>query len=142
MAYLRQLAGGGLSHMPQPSPRLGDYGWSVRFGPSPPGHEPVTFLAMGPRRTINFTVGGRPGSRTLTTTEVNEIIRGNTDTDIKYLRAWRPGRYVWDLFAPSEQKHHSLRATYGQPQPAALAEIIADLRAQHGDILARPTDPW
>lgn len=136
--------------------RLGQLGWDTRFLPFAwtEGHEILTRNAFRPVDArgvsrISFAIGTMPASRDLTPAEQNEIIEGNRDTDIQYARFARAvapligpipafAPVAASTFGPAEQKHHALRHDYNQPQPAAVADIIADLQAQHRGILAEP----
>lgn len=139
------------------SPYLGNFGWDTQFLPFAlrEGHEAITRDAIPSDRTIRFTVGGAPRSRTLSVDDIRMIIRGNQDTDIQYLRrarslaipaiispAIRPVvianvmRYAIASFSPDEQKHHALRRTYGQSQAEARRDVVSDLLSQHAGILA------
>jgi hypothetical protein len=124
----------------EPEP-IGDQGlgWSVKYLTSPAGHELITTRAIGPASTIDFAVGGVPKVRTLTAGEIRKIVEGNTKTDL----GWRnTGVGVAFAFHPSEQKRHALRATYGQSQPAALVDIVNELRRQHAVLsTASPAAP-
>jgi hypothetical protein len=123
-------ARGGSSHLGA-NAQLGDFGWSVKTPISAEGHEVLTRMAVGPSRTIAFQVTGIPKSRVLTSAELDEIIAGNVSVDLGF-------KYTGVVFSlnKDEQKRHSLRREYGQPLPAALADVIGSLRAQHAGILA------
>lgn len=133
MAYVRRLADGTLRELPFGSVPLGDFGWSVRTPVSPEGHEQITRGAIGPARSIAFTVGGRPVSVTLTAAEFDAVIAGNRSVDL----GWH-GTGTAFAFKEAEQRRHSLRRNYNQPIRNALADIVSSLRAQHGGILAEP----
>lgn len=131
----RRRFSGRLHGYPFGNAYFGNYGWSVRTPLSDPGHEVITLNAMGPSRTISFTVGGRPMSRVLAPNEVDAIIAGNRSVDL----GWMGTGVVFSL-AEKEQRRHSLRKNFGQPIPDALADIVNSLRAQHAGILAE-TNP-
>ncbi len=109
---------------------LGDFGWHVKTPVSKEGHEVLTRRAVGPTRTIRFTVGGRPMTRVLSASELATIIDANRKTDLGFA-------YTGTLTSllPAEQAKHALRRTYGQSVRGALADIIAELRRQHAGIL-------
>jgi len=134
MAYLRERPDGTRTIMPLGITRLGDLSWSVKTPLSPAGHEAITRAAIG-GGTITFPVGGKPTTRVLTPAEQATIIAGNRSVDL----GWA-GTGVLFAFNKGEQKRHALRREYGQPLAAALADIIASLRAQHSAILTEP-DP-
>ncbi len=136
MAYLRRLEDASLTQFSPGSALLGDLGWKVQTPLSPPAHEEITRRALGPSNTVTFTVAGRSFTWTLNSAEAAAIIRGNTDIDIKYLRAGQPGIFAVTSFLPSEQRHHALRATAGQSTSDALRDIVRDLREQHAAILS------
>jgi hypothetical protein len=114
-----------------PGSRLGEYGWAVKTPLSSEGHEVLTRSAIGASRTIPFSVAGKPLSRVLTAAEEAEIVAGNRSVDL----GWA-GTGVVFAFSQDEQKRHSLRRNFGQPLPAALADVIGSLRSQHAAILA------
>ena len=114
-----------------PGPRLGEYGWAVKTPLSSEGHEVLTRSAIGASRTIPFSVAGKPLTRVLTAAEEAEIVAGNRSVDL----GWA-GTGVLFAFSEDEQKRHSLRRNFGQPLPAALADVINSLRSQHAAILA------
>jgi hypothetical protein len=112
-------------------PGLGQYGWAVKTPISAEGHEVLTRSAIGASRTIPFTVAGKPLTRVLTASEEAEIVAGNRSVDL----GWA-GTGILFAFNEDEQKRHSLRRNFGQPLPAALADVIGSLRSQHAAILA------
>lgn len=112
---------------------LGDYGWSVKIPGTVEGHEAITRNAIGPLREIQFAVAGRPMKSTLSPTDVAAIIAGNRSVDLGWM-----GTGVLFSLNKDEQKRHSLRRDFSQAMPAALADVIASLRAQHAGILAEP----
>jgi len=112
---------------------LGDYGWSVKTPASAEGHEVITRNAIGPSREIQFTVAGRPMKNTLSPADVDAILAGNRSVDLGWM-----GTGVLFSLNKEEQRRHSLRRELNQPIPAALADIISSLRAQHLGILAEP----
>ncbi|MBI4491095.1 MAG: hypothetical protein HY694_18590 [Deltaproteobacteria bacterium] len=156
MAYVRTIANGTNLPLAATSPHLGHLGWDTQFLPFAirEGHEVITRDAIPPDRTIRFTVGGAPRSRTLSADDIRIIIRGNQDADIQYLRRARSlvipaiisraaraavmanaTRYAIASFSPGEQKHHALRRTHGQSQADARGDVVSDLRSQHAGIL-------
>src|SRR5437660_4564829 len=137
MTYLRELEDNeDLLPLGTPGQYFGGLGWTVRFLGAPAGHEQITRAALGPGSSVTFSVSGKPVTVRLSPGDVAEIIRGNTDTDIKYFRrgAIIPG--VVSTFRPADQRQHALRATYGQSQAAALKDIINELQTQHRLIVA------
>src|SRR6266853_2396860 len=112
---------------------LGDYGWSLKTPASGEGHEAITRNAIGPLREIRFALAGRPMTSTLTPSEVDAIVAGNRSVDLGWM-----GAGVLFSLNKDEQKRHSLRRDFSQPMPAALADVIGSLRAQHAGILAEP----
>lgn len=118
-----------------PEISFGRYGWSVKtpLPNSVEGHEVLTRNAIGAGREINFEVAGRPMKSTLTPAEVDAIIAGNRSVDLGWI-----GESALFILNKNEQKRHALRRDYGQTTPAALADIVGSLRAQHAGILAEP----
>lgn len=131
MTYLRTREDGTLIDLPGGSVHLGELSWAVRTPLSAEGHEAITRNAIGPARTITFTVAGRPMTRVLSPVEQAEIIAGNRSVDLGWM-----GTGVLFSFNKAEQKRHALRRELSQPQAAALADIVASLSAQHAGILA------
>jgi hypothetical protein len=105
-------------------------GWAVKTPVSPEGHEAITRAAVG-SGVIPFTLAGRPLTKVMSRLEQDQLIAGVRSVDLGF-----GGSALLFSLTPSEQSHHSLRRTYEQPQPAAVADIIADLRTQHRGILA------
>ena len=134
MAYVRMRPDGAMATLSRGSVDLGALSWSVQTPLSPAGHEAITRSAIG-AGVISFPVAGKPTTRVLTPAEQATIVAGNRSVDL----GWA-GTGVLFAFSKGEQKRHALRREYGQPLAAALADIIASLRAQHAGILAE-ADP-
>lgn len=100
------------------------------------GHEVITRDAIGPTRTIAFTVSGAPTSHTLTPTDVADILLGNRSVDLGTHDADDSGAGVRSVMSPAEQRRHSLRATRFQAMPAALTDIRTEFSRLHSAILA------
>lgn len=99
------------------------------------GHEVLTRDAIGPARTIAFTVAGAPASHTLTPTDVADILLGNRSVDLGVHDADDSGAGVRSVMAPAEQRRHSLRASRFQSLTAALADIRSEFGRLHTAIL-------
>lgn len=107
-------------------------GWSVKIpAVSTSGHETLTLRALGRPAVVRFAAGGSGRSVTLTPKQVKVIIAGNRSVDLGWM-----GTGTVFAFNQGEQKRHALRKNYGQPQAAALADIVRELSGQHRGILA------